>query len=909
MGSLNTGGGSSAVAASAHAGCRRFRHTDPLVVGRTRRKLAEHIGFSDTSAGIPESRWMRAMTFEALVRHERFVSQLLTTVVGRLGLERPIAVRRADGKVSLAATSAALEQAHVKAVQANQATMITGLAVPFVGLEGEEATPVKPDFAVVAPRPAGDGDDGGSWLIMGDAKDYERVRSRIDDQRMLKGFLQVALGAESAAEWSQLPAGMNVHRFGALAVPRNAFLQPEAVVEQLDDHRREVRNRVDERTQLLRELGTTPVPDDQLAEFVAQLEATFDPSSCASCALFNFCRHEVRSSADPAALLVEIGVKPELRSCLSGLIDGSENVGSVAASLVANVRATLTGRPMWTGQRRVDPADLPGTLNIVLAKSDSAAMGVYGVGFRRVRADGRSTDWSFHTFGDPQSPDTRLQIMGLIGEAIDATLIELTRVNSIESDPIHLILPDTVTGDVLVSMADSLAGVETSRLRWQRDLEMGRPPLTFNGEPAVVPDPLGPAQRLAVSFLLEEDRARAMSLRWPLVDLRTALARHLVPGGPAVDHGRLDYLVQWAEATSPLRHREVSDAISSSDHTPGARLANRRSDAIHQALPQAGRTGGNRAVCEALVLDELAYKADIVDRAIAVLGRVPDSALRPLYRTLEATAQEVWRRRLRLRASDLVRFGRTSWVWRNSQVPMIDADKKCVDQLLALGNPQSARDMALDAGNREVALATVTGVNPLRLAVRSRRLVAGSSIVALQVNGEPCVDQPTVDVKIQKGSFKFSNLIGGELIAADATADGTGLQWVPSLPTTVAVGDELIVANRDWFGGLKARDQIRVDRPSADTNSAPRDGCSKDAYDGDPSAHQWCCRPHESAEAEFADILAGRRARGELNPQAWPPVVDDDRFDTVAAESPTDATELGIDATASPDGLTMDDVD
>lgn len=78
--------------------------------------------------------------------------------------------------------------------------------------------------AIVAPRTA-DSDGGvgkpiGSWLIMGDAKDYERVRSPIDDQRMLKGFLQVALGAESAAAWSALPSGMVVHESGALAVPR-----------------------------------------------------------------------------------------------------------------------------------------------------------------------------------------------------------------------------------------------------------------------------------------------------------------------------------------------------------------------------------------------------------------------------------------------------------------------------------------------------------------------------------------------------------------------------------------------------------------------------------------------------------------------------------------------------------------
>ena len=58
-----------------------------MVVGMSRRAIAKKLGHPDTSAGIPEARWVRAMTFERLVHHERFVSQLLTTAVGALGLE------------------------------------------------------------------------------------------------------------------------------------------------------------------------------------------------------------------------------------------------------------------------------------------------------------------------------------------------------------------------------------------------------------------------------------------------------------------------------------------------------------------------------------------------------------------------------------------------------------------------------------------------------------------------------------------------------------------------------------------------------------------------------------------------------------------------------------------------------
>src|SRR4051794_12752623 len=93
VGSLITGGGSGAVASSAHAGCSRFRATDPLLVGRTRRALAATLGSPDTGAGIPAARWVRAMAFERLVHDQAFVSELLTRAVGLLEMDRPDAIR------------------------------------------------------------------------------------------------------------------------------------------------------------------------------------------------------------------------------------------------------------------------------------------------------------------------------------------------------------------------------------------------------------------------------------------------------------------------------------------------------------------------------------------------------------------------------------------------------------------------------------------------------------------------------------------------------------------------------------------------------------------------------------------------------------------------------------------------
>src|SRR5207253_10560440 len=121
------------------------------------------------------------------------------------------------------------------------------------------------------------------------------------------------------------------------------------------------------------------------------------------------------------------------------------------------------------------------------------------------------------------------------------------------------------------------------------------------------------------------DRARALSLRTPIVDVRSVLARHVVAGGPAVSSFRLDYLVEWAAATGPVDHRALGDAIEASAHTPGARLSNARSDAIHGALvgPE-GRRPDLSVPFDAeayggLVVEELEYKAATLERALVVL--------------------------------------------------------------------------------------------------------------------------------------------------------------------------------------------------------------------------------------------------------------------------------------------------
>ena len=94
-------------------------------------------------------------------------------------------------------------------------------------------------------------------------------------------------------------------------------------------------------------------------------------------------------------------------------------------------------------------------------------------------------------------------------------------------------------------------------------------------------------------------------------------------------------------------------------------------------------------------------------------------------------------------------------------------------------------------------------------------------------------------------------------------------------------------------------------RPGVDGLAAPKATCEPGSYAADPAAHQWCCRPHTAAEADWSDIIAERRANGELNPQVWPPVVDEDRFDIGETTDAVETTEPG----PVPDGLTLDDVE
>ncbi len=843
---------------------------------------------------------MRAMTFERLCHDQAFAAEVATRATGWSGFARPTAVVRIDCGVSASATANELAAAAARAHDGT-ATLLSRLAAPYPGFPDGVATNVLPDLAVVARG------EQGPALVIGDVKDYERVRSRIDDGRLLKGFLQVAMGTFAFRRWDALPAGLAVSSHGFLAVPRSAFLQPTVEVEDLTDHLLEVQSQWEFRVQG----GQASPINTSIPAYVSHLHAAFNPGDCRSCSLFNHCRQELRTSRSPEALLVEIGVPENERPSVHALVSGGDPAPNAKPATVARIRATLSGVAGTTGQLRVDPVGRPGVVNVVVAKSDAAALGIHGLGVNR-ETDNGPTPWKFEVFSDPQADSTRRRAMGAIGRAIESAIGENLKANSTRPNPVHVVVPDAATADLLASIADHLAGVELSRLRWKRDQQMGRPVLTFNGEPATMPSPLEGARRTAVSFLLEHDRARMLRVRNPVIDLTTVLWRHVVSGGPRFDASRLDYQVAWATAVTPVDHRVVADTVEASPHTPGARLANATSDAINDAL-RALRGTGDAGTYAQLVTSELEFKAIAMDAAIDLLDELPDSKLESAFRSVEGDAQAVWRRRMRLRASDLVRFGRTYPYWRNLLVDVIDSDDRCATQLAVLANPSMAAEKASDAGDRDVFWATVVSLNPLSVDISTRRVGGGDRVVLLAHDGIPWLESGAASVQLIGGAIKLRGYCLGPLEAPAVDDAGPGTPgrylWHPHLQPPVAVGDRVILARVGWFKELTARkSEFNVARPSQDEQAAPKPGCTEASYASDSDTHRWCCKPHELVEADFADDIALRRARRELNPEVWPPVRDVDGFEVAPVGKPTSLT-VDVTPVPVPEGVTVDDLE
>lgn len=159
-----------------------------------------------------------------------------------------------------------------------------------------------------------------------------------------------------------------------------------------------------------------------------------------------------------------------------------------------------------------------------------------------------------------------------------------------------------------------------------------------------------------------------------------------------------------------------------------------------------------------------------------------------------------------------------------------------------------------------------------------------------------------------KGSVKFSGMAIGPLTSAGDETTPRRFAWTPDNAPDLAPGDRLVVADFGWYCDLKGNKHLSVGGPAADDTSAPKPECGPYSYADSPDEHQYCCRPHEDAEADWSDRLTERRDRGELNPQVWPPVVDDDAFEVAPAGAPV-ADPAAVAADEAPDDLTLDDLE
>jgi hypothetical protein len=157
-----------------------------------------------------------------------------------------------------------------------------------------------------------------------------------------------------------------------------------------------------------------------------------------------------------------------------------------------------------------------------------------------------------------------------------------------------------------------------------------------------------------------------------------------------------------------------------------------------------------------------------------------------------------------------------------------------------------------------------------------------------------------------KGSVKFSGMAIGPLAGVDD--EPRRFVWTPDTVPDLAPGDRLVVADFGWYCDLKGNKALSVGRPAADDMSAPKPDCGAYSYEDAPEEHQYCCRPHEDAEADWADRLAERRDKGELNPQVWPPVFDEDAFEVTPEGAPV-AELVAMSQNEAPDDLTLDDLE
>ena len=402
------GGGSSAVAASSHAACARFRGTDPLITGMTRRGLAEAVGFRDDFGGIPEARWMRAMTFERLVRDEAFASEVATTTVGRLGLDRPneVVIVNARGQRTTRTAHAARRGPRPRGRRRRRDDDPRARG-PVRRLRGRARHRRQARLRRRRPEDADRGRPGPGWSWA-----TPRTTSASARGSTTRGCSRASSRSRSAPSppppGRSCPTDMEVHRYGVAG--RAAQRVPPAGGGRRGP-RRPPRRGPDARRRAASRGGRRAVRRGPIADrptFVAHLQATFDPATCPSCTLFTYCRDELRDVRRPGRPAGrDRRPRPTRGRTSSGLVDGhAASSGAAPASIAPGRGDASTGVAAQRASAASTRPASPGTVNVVIAKSDAPRSASTGSASSASR-DAGAGSWTYDVFDDPQGAETR----------------------------------------------------------------------------------------------------------------------------------------------------------------------------------------------------------------------------------------------------------------------------------------------------------------------------------------------------------------------------------------------------------------------------------------------------------------------------------------------------------------------
>ena len=347
---------------------------------------------------------MRAMTFERLVRDKQFASRGRDhDRVGALGLDAPTeVVDRRRARQGRRGPRSARRCARPRRRTTARPRCSTGSRSRSSGSRTMSATDVKPDFAVVAPR-AVDGADPRSWL---DHRRREGLRARPlahrrrtpaeglppgRPRRRVRRGLVAAAGRHGCAPLrrargaaQRLPAARGARR-GPRTTTARRFGCGRRAPARGDDVRATTSARP------VRRLRRAPRGDVRPGRVPVLHAVLVLPRRAAAS---DGPDRPAGRDRHPAASGRHVARARRRRPADGRRPAGVDRRAKVAATRQRRRRSDRAARASTR-------SGLPGTVNVVLAKSDGAALGVYGIAIQRVTATVAATG-SVTVFDDPQ---------------------------------------------------------------------------------------------------------------------------------------------------------------------------------------------------------------------------------------------------------------------------------------------------------------------------------------------------------------------------------------------------------------------------------------------------------------------------------------------------------------------------